>query len=130
MPYELRIKKRPVFLSLFKIRLPVTGVLSIAHRISGVLMALAIPVLICLFALSLESAEGFAQAKAFFTHPIVMLLSIVLIWSLAHHLFAGIRFLLIDIDLGVYKGIARKTAWLVHGLAITTTIVIAAGVWL
>jgi succinate dehydrogenase / fumarate reductase cytochrome b subunit len=31
-------------------------------------------------------------------------------WSIAHHLLAGIRYLLIDVDMGVEKEIARQSA--------------------
>lgn len=113
-----------------KIRLPVTGILSIGHRISGVLMALAVPVLVYLFVVSLENAEGFDQAKAFLSSPLVKLLGLVLLWSIIHHLFAGLRFLLIDADLGVEKNSARKSAWMVNGLAIVTTVLIALGLCL
>ena len=49
--------KRPVFLNLIAIRLPVAGVMSIVHRITGVLMTLAVPALIYLLDLSLGSVK-------------------------------------------------------------------------
>ena len=55
---------RPVYLNLAKIKLPVPGLMSIMHRISGVLMVLAIPFVIYLMERSLSSPEGFAQAGA------------------------------------------------------------------
>ncbi len=105
--------KRPVHLNLFKIRLPVAGVMSIIHRLTGAIMFLSIPLLIYLLDRSLISEAGFMQAVAFLHTPPGMLMLFGLMWSLMHHLLAGIRYLLIDIDLGVDKPTARLSALLV-----------------
>lgn len=104
---------RPFFLNLLKIRLPVPGVVSIMHRVSGVFMFIAIPPVIYLFELSLRDAAGFAQAADCLAQPVVRLGVLLLIWALLHHLFAGIRFLLTDFDIGLGKEQSRITAWVV-----------------
>jgi succinate dehydrogenase / fumarate reductase cytochrome b subunit len=104
---------RPVYLNLFKIRLPVTGIVSLAHRVSGVLLFIAIPFLIYLVDISVSSEQGFADAIAWMDHPFVVLFQLMLIWSLAHHFFAGIRFLFLDFDIGITKSGSTMTAWLV-----------------
>ncbi len=43
----------------------------------------------------------------------MLFVQILLLWSLAHHFFAGIRFLLIDAEIGVEKSQARLGSWLV-----------------
>lgn len=102
--------RRPVHLNLFKIKLPIGGIMSIIHRATGVFMFLALPVLIYLLDLSLSGPIGYAEAVDT-VHGVVGTLFVFLImWSLAHHLLAGIRYLLIDVDLGVEKEIARQTA--------------------
>jgi succinate dehydrogenase / fumarate reductase cytochrome b subunit len=102
--------RRPVHLNLSRIRLPIGGIMSIIHRATGMFMFLALPYLIYLLALSLSGPEGYAKAAAS-VHGIPGVLFVFLVmWSLAHHLLAGIRYLLIDIDLGVEKEIARQTA--------------------
>jgi succinate dehydrogenase / fumarate reductase cytochrome b subunit len=106
-------KARPVFLNLMQIRLPVAGVMSIIHRMTGVVMVLSIPLLIYLLDLSLSSPQGFAEAVALFDHILVKLILFLFIWGLMHHLLAGIRYLLIDIDIGVEKPLFRQTAWAV-----------------
>jgi succinate dehydrogenase / fumarate reductase cytochrome b subunit len=40
-----------------------------------------------------------------------------LMWGISHHLLAGIRYLLIDVHMGVEKETARKTALLVTVVA-------------
>ena len=119
-------QNRPVFLNLLRIRQPVTAVVSILHRITGILMVLALPVLIYLLQISLSSPEGFSQAVATLDGQIARLFGVLMIWALAHHLFAGIRFLILDFDVGVTKSVARKTAWLVH-MSAAAVAVMAAG---
>ena len=104
---------RPFYLNLIKIRLPVPGVVSIMHRISGVLMFIAIPLVIYLFELSLRDEAGFAQASDILAHPLSRLILLALIWALIHHFLAGIRFLLTDFDIGLDKVQSRITAWTV-----------------
>jgi succinate dehydrogenase / fumarate reductase cytochrome b subunit len=106
-------KSRPVFLNLMQIRLPVAGVMSIIHRATGVVMVLAIPLLIYLLDLSLSGAEGYADSADLFGNLLVKLMLFLFLWGLMHHLLAGIRYLLIDIDIGVEKPLFRQTAWAV-----------------
>jgi succinate dehydrogenase / fumarate reductase cytochrome b subunit len=94
---------RPVYLNLIKIRLPLTGMVSFAHRISGVLLFLFIPFSVYLLDLSVQSAESFAAVKQLLDQPVMLVVQLLIIWSIAHHFFAGIRFLLIDAEIGVEK---------------------------
>lgn len=102
--------RRPVHLNLFKIRLPIGGIMSIIHRATGVFMFLALPVLIYLLDLSLSGPDGYAQAADALHGVLGMLFVFLIMWSIAHHLLAGIRYLLIDVDLGVGREIARQSA--------------------
>lgn len=104
----------PVYLNLFRIRLPVGAVISIAHRISGVLLFLSLPFFVYLLDLSLRGTEGFTATLAWLDHRLLRLASVLIAWSLLHHLFTGIRHLFIDIGLGVSLKRARATAWLVN----------------
>ncbi len=105
--------RRPIFLNLFQIRFPVPAVMSFAHRVSGVLMVLLIPVLIWMLDVSLSSEQGFLQVRALLDHILVRLALVLLVWGLLHHLFAGIRYLLLDLDIGIERAQGRATAWLV-----------------
>jgi succinate dehydrogenase / fumarate reductase cytochrome b subunit len=105
--------KRPVYLNLFKIRLPVTGIVSFAHRVSGFLLFLAIPYSIYLLDLSVTSSEGFEQGMLLLQHPVLQLVWLILAWSLVHHFLAGIRYLLLDLDIGVGKSGSTFSAWIV-----------------
>ena len=122
--------KRPVYLNLFKIRLPIAGVVSLAHRASGILMFLAMPFVVYLLDLSVQSSEGFEQALSILQHPFLIAVQILFVWALAHHLFAGIRFLLIDADIAIEKIPANRAAWLVMFLAVSVVVIVALGMLL
>ena len=120
---------RPVYLNLLKIRLPVPGIVSFAHRITGVLLFLALPYAVYLLDLSIESPQSFYQAQQILQQPFMLLVQIVLLWSIAHHFFAGIRFLLIDAEIGVEKTSMRTGAWLVILAELVTIVLIVIGVY-
>ena len=121
---------RPFFLNLIKIRLPLPGIVSFMHRVSGVFMFIATPFLIYLFDLSLQGRYGFDQAAEILSHPLVLLCLLVLLWSLVHHLFAGIRFLLIDFEIGLDKQRSVHTSWVVIALEVIVIAAIVLGVYL
>ena len=104
---------RPVFLNLLQIRLPVAAVMSIAHRAAGVLLFLAIPLLIGLLSLALSGSDGFHRAGQLLHQPLSRLFVFLLLWALAHHFLAGIRYLLLDVHLGVRAPRFRQSAWTV-----------------
>ena len=117
-------KTRPVFLNLLQIRMPVMAVISILHRLSGVLLLFCIPLTIYLLDASLTSAIEFNKLKELFDSMPVQILSVVMLWLLLHHMLSGIRFLLIDIDIGVAKDTAKNSAWLVSVFALLLTLII------
>jgi succinate dehydrogenase / fumarate reductase cytochrome b subunit len=116
-------RSAPVFLNLLRIRFPVGAVTSIAHRLSGLLLFLSLPVLVYWLDLSLRDPVGYADAREWLDCIWVRLASVVIVWSLVHHLFAGLRFLLIDLGLGVERTAARRSAWAVNGLALLLVLV-------
>jgi succinate dehydrogenase / fumarate reductase cytochrome b subunit len=105
--------QRPVYLNLLRIRLPIAGILSIIHRATGLAMVFALPALVWLLARSLADATGFDQVRGWLHSLPGQLLLLAVLWALLHHLFAGIRFLLIDIDVGVERPAYRYSAWVV-----------------
>jgi succinate dehydrogenase / fumarate reductase cytochrome b subunit len=112
--------RRPVFFDLLQIQMPVGALTSITHRVTGVLLAIGVPFGIYLLDLSLQGPDGYAQVIALFDKWFAKCGLIFWIWSLAHHLLAGIRHLLSDIDVGSLLPAARRSAWIVNltGLAI------------
>ena len=111
-------RARPKYLDLRRIKLPITGIVSIAHRISGVFLVLSIPVWLYLLELSLSGFQGYQEAAEITDGFLFSILSIVCLWALVHHFLAGIRYLLIDLDIGIEKQAAlegAKWVFLVEG---------------
>ena len=104
---------RPVYLNLLQIRLPVPGFMSILHRLSGAVLSLAIPFAIYLVDLSLRGPEGYARAYQLLDGWLARLVLLGLLWALLHHLLAGLRYLLLDVDVGIDKPAYRQSAWAV-----------------
>jgi len=124
-------QKRPKFLNLFAIHLPVTGVTSFAHRVSGALMFLAIPAAIYLFGLSLRDADSFNAVLSLLHAVPVKILDTILAWSIAHHTLAGIRFLLMDVSLGGDAlGTIKAGAWAINLAGLALALIIASQIWL
>lgn len=119
-------EKRPVYLNLFKIRLPSTGIVSFAHRVSGVLLFLAIPYSIYLLDLSVTSEQRFEEAAQLLQDPVPQIILLFLVWSLVHHFLAGIRYLLLDMDIAIEKVSSTVSAWIV---IITELLIMAAYAW-
>jgi len=107
-------KQRPVFFNLAEIQLPVGALTSITHRIAGVLLALGIPFCIYLLDLSLQGSSGYSRVMALLDYLPVKGAVIVLTWALAHHVLAGIRHLLSDIDIGSQLPASRRSAWIAN----------------
>ena len=113
----LTSSSRPRFFNLFKIYLPMAGLMSIAHRISGLFLCLSLPFFITLFHYSLKSQADFQMVYQFLSSMAGTIILFIFLWAIFHHLLAGIRYLLIDMGYGVERQIYQKTAWQVIILA-------------
>jgi len=123
-------KPRPKNLDLRTIRLPLPGIVSILHRVSGALLfLLGIPLLLGALQSSLHSREGFAAVGVLFSQPVVKLLLLAFIWAFVHHFCAGIRFLLLDIHKGVKIGPARTSSLWVMIISLLLTFAAGVALW-
>lgn len=120
---------RPKHLALWQIRLPLPGIVSILHRISGVALFVSIPFLLYALEGSLSSADHFAAFRACVAHPLVKLMLLGVLWSFLHHACAGIRFLLIDMHVGVELKATRLGAKLVLIVSLALTALIGGLTW-
>lgn len=121
---EMTLKKRPKNLDLATINLPLPGKVSILHRVSGVGLFLCLPVLLCLFQASVSSADAFLGFQTALAHPLLKFLLMGLVWAYLHHFCAGIRFLLLDVHVGLDLPVARKSSALVLLVSLTLTVVL------
>lgn len=124
-----KIQSRPKYLDLTQIRLPLPGLVSILHRISGALLFLALPFLLWLLEASLESQETYAAFHAVANRPLTKLVFLVLAWAYFHHIAAGIRHLALDVHIGVDLPQARATSVAVFAVSLLLTVVAGVLIW-
>lgn len=122
-------KNRPKHLALHKIKLPLPGMVSILHRVSGVLLFLSLPFILWIFQASLRSIETFTALAGFVHYPLVKLAILGLSWAFFHHFCAGIRYLLMDIHLGCELTQARASSRWVLAVSLVLTVLAGALLW-
>ena len=122
-------KKRPVYLNLAQIRLPLPAFISILHRISGAVLFVSGVWLLFMLDRSLGSEAGFQSVKHSLAFPIVKLALLGLVWAFCHHFCAGIRYLFLDLDKGVDLATARLTSWIVLAASLTMTAYFGCKLW-
>lgn len=122
-------KPRPKFLAIHEIRLPVPGIVSILHRISGAGLFLLLPFLLYLLDRSLGSPQTFETFNALVGNWFVKLILLGLLWAYLHHFCAGIRFLTLDLHIGDDLQPARKSARLVLIVSLVLTFIIGVVLW-
>lgn len=133
-------KKRPEFRNINALtdlpsyRLPAAGIVSILHRVSGVLMFLLMPFIIWMFDTSVSSEYSFARFKAAFNSGLgfvpgwfVKLVALALIWAYLHHFIAGLRHLWMDVShAAVSKEFGKSSAVATLALSVLLTLVLGA----
>ena len=102
---------RPVFFNLTQIQMPVGAITLIAHRVTGVVLALGLPFVLYVLHLSLDSAQSYERLTRIAGTGLFKVALVAFIWALSHHLLAGVRHLLMDIGIGSHLVEARRSAW-------------------
>ncbi len=130
MSTSLETKKRPEFRNIHVsqivgYRLPAPGMVSIMHRVSGVLMFVLLWFALWLLELSLTSESSFLRLREFAGQWWAKLILLGLIWALLHHLLAGIRYLVLDLHIGIGKEAAVKNALAVFAVSLPLTLLAA-----
>jgi succinate dehydrogenase / fumarate reductase, cytochrome b subunit len=127
-------KQRPGTMRLvdaLKYRLPLAGLVSILHRVSGAIMFLLLPFVIWLFDTSVTSeisydtfTSAFVAGIGFLPGWFVKLVVLALIWAFLHHFVAGIRHLWMDMTHSVTKELGHMSAvsTLISSLALTAVL--------
>jgi len=123
-------KPRPVYLNLVRIRLPLPGIVSILHRISGAaLFLVGLPLLLAWTQSSLASPESFDAFRAALANPLAKIVLIGLIWAYIHHFCAGMRYLLLDIHQFIELKPARQSSAVVLIASLVLTLIIGVRLW-
>ena len=127
-------KLRPKYLNLrallFEIRLPLPGWVSILHRISGALLVFPFAAwLLYMLDRSLASEQGFQAVNSYLDLPLVKAGMLLFIWAYCHHLCAGLRFLLLDLNRGIELPAARRSSVAVLVVSLALTAFFRAKLW-
>lgn len=133
-PKRREFRNINAFTDLRTYRLPPAGIVSILHRVSGVLMFLLLPFIIWMFDTSLSSDYSFARFKAAFNSGLgfvpgwfFKLVALALIWAYLHHFIAGLRHLWMDVShSAVNKEFGNSSAIFTLAASIILTAVLAA----
>ena len=120
--------KRPVNLDLGTFKHPLVSVISISHRISGVVLFVGLVFLFNLFDMSLEGELGFASAQALLQENfIAQFVTWGLLTALGFHFSAGMKHLVMDFGHGEELDSANNAAKFV--ISSTVLLAVLAGIW-
>lgn len=122
-------KQRPKNLDLMSIRLPLPGIVSIMHRISGAGLFLSLPVLLCLFQSSVSSPESYASFQQVLANPLWKIFLLLVLFGFLYHLCAGIRYLALDLHWGTELAEARTSSVAVLVVSVLLTLILGARLW-
>jgi succinate dehydrogenase / fumarate reductase, cytochrome b subunit len=122
-------KQRPKHLALLQIKLPLPGIVSILHRISGLMLFCALPLLLLMLQYSLASIETYTQLMAVLANPLLKLMLLGLLWAFMHHFCAGLRFLAIDVHYVRNLAQARNSSKVVMVVSLVLTVLIGIKLW-
>jgi succinate dehydrogenase / fumarate reductase, cytochrome b subunit len=114
-------------------RLPLPGVVSILHRLSGGILFVLLPLVVWMFDKSVSSEVSYLEFTSAFTAGIgflpgwlLKIVALVLIWAYLHHFVAGLRHLWMDATHSVGMKFGRQSA--IATLAISLVLTLALGI--
>jgi succinate dehydrogenase / fumarate reductase cytochrome b subunit len=121
-------KQRPVNLDLTKYRFPRMAIVSILHRISGVMLFVFLPFLLYILHQSLLSQTHFDAVYTQLGTPLFKIVLWLVLCAVFFHLLAGVRHLIMDLGFFEELKTAKNTATLVFVVFLIS--IILTGVWL
>ncbi len=114
-------------------RLPLAGVVSILHRVSGIILFALLPFIIWMFDTSVTSEISYSRFTSAFVAGIgfvpawlVKLAVLALIWAYLHHAIAGLRHLWMDATHSVSKEFGHQSAVFTLGVSGFLTLLLGA----
>jgi succinate dehydrogenase / fumarate reductase cytochrome b subunit len=121
-------KQRPKNLNLLTIRFPIPALVSILHRVSGVVLFLMIPLMLWVLDNSLSSQNSFQALRDNLSTPLAKGFVWLFLAPFLYHFVAGIRHLLMDINIGIELKSGRLAAILT--IIIAFLLIVLAGIYI
>lgn len=116
---------RPVNLDLTTMHFPPMAIISILHRLSGILLFVLLPVILCMIHCGLRTEMAFEAMR-------YSLCAKLIFWMFASaaifHILAGLRHIIMDLGFGEGLAAGRMSALLTMTLA--AALIILCGIWI
>ena len=114
---------RPVYIDLRKINLPVSALISITHRLSGMyIFFITLPLMLALIYFSTESEDSFNDLSLFLKdYKFILGLIVLSFCILWYHILSGVRHLIMDAHIGESLLASKYSAIFTISLWIVTT---------
>ena len=122
---------RPVNLNLLTISLPMIGVASILHRISGFALFICFPLVVWLLHLSLQSTESFSLLKGYMENNVILkLMAVFIAAGFIYHILAGLKKVLGEIfGFGETLKSGQVLSWIVFALSFILSLLFLIYIW-
>jgi succinate dehydrogenase / fumarate reductase, cytochrome b subunit len=128
-------KVRPVYRNigfgdLAHYRLPIPGIASIVHRVTGMALFVGFLFLLALLQMSLKSEAGFEMFRAMvWGNALAKVVLIGLLFAIVYHLIAGLRHMVQDANGWLDLASARSSAFASFGLSVALTALVVWRLW-
>ena len=122
-------KKRPVNLNLMSFKFPPMALVSIAHRISGVILFLLLPIWLLIFARAMHSSASFSGLHDMLSSVPGKVLVWLMLMAVIFHLLAGLRHLVMDMGFGESLSVSRFTAYVLMAVVLAVAVLLGVWVW-
>lgn len=101
-----------------------SSVLSILHRISGLVLSVGTVLVVAWLVALAQGEQAFAAVRGFLRHPVVLIVLIGWTLALFYHLLNGMRHLLWDTGALLELGPARTSGWIVVVASVALTAIV------
>ena len=108
-------KVRPVYMNLFQIRLPISAISSITHRLAGIyIFFISLPLFLFLLYFTTKSYNDFMFIQQVFSNSIFFSTFVSFSFLVfAYHILTGVRHLLQDLHIGESLSASRVSSYIV-----------------
>jgi len=119
-------KNRPKNLDLATVKFPITATASILHRVSGIIVFIALAIFLSLLSCSLSSQPDFYRVVGYFDNFLIEFIIWGSLTGLAYHAVFGVRHMIQD--LGFWEEMDTASLSAKVGFIVTAVLSLLAGI--